>query len=42
MGEPVIASPVPFANRLLIRGTGTLFCIGSEQTTAQFPLRQRR
>ena len=42
MGEPVIASPVPFANRLLIRGTGTLFCIGSEQTTAQLPLRQRR
>jgi outer membrane protein assembly factor BamB len=27
MGEPVIASPVPVANRLLIRGERHLFCI---------------
>jgi outer membrane protein assembly factor BamB len=27
MGEPVIASPVPVANRLLIRGEKHLFCI---------------
>jgi len=30
MGEPVIASPVPSANRLLIRGTETLFSISGE------------
>ena len=30
MGEPVIASPVPASNRLLIRGTETLFCVGDE------------
>ncbi len=30
MGEPIIASPVPSANRLLIRGTEKLFCIAAE------------
>lgn len=30
MGEPVIASPVPVSNRLLIRGTRNLFCISNE------------
>jgi outer membrane protein assembly factor BamB len=29
MGEPVIASPVPVANRLLIRGEKNLFCIAA-------------
>ncbi len=29
MGEPVIASPVPVANRLLIRGEKNLFCIAN-------------
>jgi len=29
MGEPVIASPVPVAGRLLIRGEKHLFCIGT-------------
>lgn len=29
MGEPVIASPVPVAGRLLIRGEKHLFCIGA-------------
>ena len=29
MGEPVIASPVPVANRLLIRGEKHLFCIAA-------------
>jgi outer membrane protein assembly factor BamB len=28
LGEPIIASPVPIANRLLIRGDKTLFCFG--------------
>jgi hypothetical protein len=28
MGERVIASPVPVANRLLIRGENHLFCLG--------------
>lgn len=28
MGERVIASPVPVANRLLLRGEGHLFCVG--------------
>lgn len=30
MGEPVIASPVAVGNRLLIRGTESLFCITAE------------
>jgi len=30
MGESVIASPVPVANRLLIRGIGSLYCIAAE------------
>ncbi|MCH7729389.1 MAG: PQQ-binding-like beta-propeller repeat protein [Planctomycetes bacterium] len=30
MGEPIIASPVPISNRLLIRGTQNLFCISDE------------
>lgn len=30
MAEPVIGSPVPFSNRLLIRGEKHLFCIASE------------
>ena len=30
MGEPVIASPVPVNNRLLIRGIEHLYCIGSK------------
>jgi hypothetical protein len=30
MGEPVIASPVPSSNRLLIRGIRNLFCITNE------------
>ena len=30
MGEPIIASPVPVSNRLLIRGTQNLFCISDE------------
>jgi outer membrane protein assembly factor BamB len=30
MGEQVIASPVPVANRLLIRGDRHLFCVGEE------------
>lgn len=30
MGEQIIASPVPVANRLLLRGERTLFCVGSE------------
>ena len=30
MGESIIASPVPAANRLLIRSTETLFCIAAE------------
>ena len=30
MGERLIASPVPVANRLLIRGAEHLFCIGSK------------
>ena len=29
MGEPIIASPVPVANRLLIRGEKHLFCISA-------------
>ena len=29
MGEPVIASPVPIGNRLLIRGEKNLFCIAT-------------
>jgi len=29
MGEPVIASPVPIGNRLLIRGERNLFCIAT-------------
>jgi hypothetical protein len=28
MGEPIIASPVPVAGRLLIRGQEQLFCLG--------------
>jgi outer membrane protein assembly factor BamB len=31
MGEPVIASPVPVANRLLIRGEKHLFCIADQK-----------
>ncbi len=30
MGEPVIGSPVPVHNRLLIRGEKHLFCVGQE------------
>jgi outer membrane protein assembly factor BamB len=30
MGERIIASPVPLANRLLLRGEHHLFCIGSD------------
>jgi outer membrane protein assembly factor BamB len=30
MGEPIIASPVPVSNRLLIRGEKHLFCIGAK------------
>lgn len=30
MGEPIITSPVPASNRLLIRGTQNLFCIVAE------------
>ena len=30
MGESVIGSPIPTANRLLIRGEKHLFCIGGE------------
>jgi outer membrane protein assembly factor BamB len=30
MGERVIASPVPVANRLFIRGEQNLFCVGTE------------
>ena len=30
MGEPIIASPVPVANRLFIRGTESLFCIAAD------------
>ncbi len=30
MGEPIIASPIPVSNRLLIRGTRNLFCIADE------------
>jgi outer membrane protein assembly factor BamB len=30
MGEPIIASPVPVKNRLLIRGDDHLFCIAAE------------
>lgn len=30
MGESIIASPVPVANRLLIRSTETLYCIAGE------------
>jgi outer membrane protein assembly factor BamB len=30
MGESVIGSPVPAANRLLIRGENHLFCTASE------------
>jgi outer membrane protein assembly factor BamB len=29
MGERIIASPVPVANRLLIRGDDHLFCVKS-------------
>jgi len=28
MGEPVIGSPVPFGNRILIRGENHLYCFG--------------
>ena len=28
MGERIIASPVPVANRLLLRGDSHLFCVG--------------
>jgi hypothetical protein len=30
LGEPVIASPVPVANRLLIRSQQYLYCIGEK------------
>ena len=30
MGERIVASPVPVANRLLIRGDGHLFCVAGE------------
>ena len=30
MDEPIIGSPVPVGNRLLIRGTKNLFCIAAE------------
>jgi outer membrane protein assembly factor BamB len=30
MGERIIASPVPLANRLLLRGERHLFCVGSD------------
>jgi outer membrane protein assembly factor BamB len=30
MGEQIIASPVPVAGRLLLRGEKHLFCIGAE------------
>jgi hypothetical protein len=30
MDEPIIGSPVPVGNRLLIRGTKNLFCIAGE------------
>lgn len=35
MDEPVIGSPVPALNRLLIRGEKHLFCIASEQGDRQ-------
>ena len=34
MEEPIIASPVPTANRLLIRGTQNLWCITNEESGA--------
>lgn len=30
MGEQIIASPVPVAGRLLLRGEKHLFCVGAE------------
>ena len=41
MGERILASPVPVANRLLIRGDRHLFCVGDTNPPPAIPLKER-